>query len=75
MSAASAADGAVSTQPAAAGASVGDRRRWLILAVGAVICGTLLRRGVLAGQGDSGHQDTADPQPEASRLATADQDH
>jgi hypothetical protein len=112
MSAASAGDGAVSTQPGAPGAaSGGSRRRWLILAViataqlmvvldmtvvniaryltshlalaggrpgttltslalihgyttafwwaagilvaGAVICGTLLRPGVLAGQGDS----------------------
>jgi EmrB/QacA subfamily drug resistance transporter len=45
-----------------------------ILVVGAVICGTLLRRGVLAGQGDSQHQETPAPQPEADRLATADRD-
>jgi EmrB/QacA subfamily drug resistance transporter len=42
-----------------------------ILAVGAVICGALLRRGVLAGQGDSGHAGPPVPQPE---LAAADQD-
>jgi hypothetical protein len=42
-----------------------------ILAAGAVICGTLLRRGVLAGQGDSGPAGNPVPQPE---LAAADQD-
>jgi len=46
-----------------------------ILAAGAIVCGTLLRRGVLAGQGDSGHAGTPAPQPEVSQLATADQDH
>jgi hypothetical protein len=32
-----------------------------ILAAGAVICGTLLRRGPLAGQGDSGQAGPHDP--------------
>jgi hypothetical protein len=36
-----------------------------ILAVGAIICGTLLRRGVLAGQGDSGHVGPPASQPAA----------
>jgi EmrB/QacA subfamily drug resistance transporter len=42
-----------------------------ILVAGAVICGTLLRPGVLAGQGDS-QPDTPASQPEVSRLAAAD---
>jgi hypothetical protein len=46
-----------------------------ILAAGAVICGTLLRRGPLAGQGDSGQDAPHAAQPEVSQLATADQDH
>jgi hypothetical protein len=41
-----------------------------ILAAGAIICGTLLRPGVLAGQGDSGQAGPPAPQPE---LASADQ--
>jgi hypothetical protein len=45
-----------------------------ILLAGAVICGALLRRGVLAGQGDSRQQDTPARQPQARRLATADRD-
>jgi hypothetical protein len=39
-----------------------------ILAAGAVICGTLLRRGALAGQGDSGQQ-AAPAQQRAGELA------
>jgi hypothetical protein len=35
-----------------------------VLAAGAVICGTLLRRGPLAGQGDSGQADPPAPQQE-----------
>ena len=46
-----------------------------ILAAGAVSCGTLLRGGVLAGQGDSGQPGLPARQPEASRLATAGRDH
>jgi hypothetical protein len=42
-----------------------------ILAAGAVICGTLLRRGPLVGQGDSGRSDPHAPQQE---LAGAGQD-
>jgi len=42
-----------------------------ILAAGAVICGTLLRRGPLAGQGDSGQAEPHAPQQE---LAGAGQD-
>jgi hypothetical protein len=38
-----------------------------ILTAGAIICGTLLRRGVLAGQGDSGPHDAPAPEPEVSR--------
>ena len=43
-----------------------------ILAAGAVICGALLRWGVLAGQGDSGQPGAPAREPE---LARADQDH
>jgi EmrB/QacA subfamily drug resistance transporter len=46
-----------------------------ILAAGAVICGTLLRRGPLAGQGDPGQDGPPAPQLGVSQLATADQDH
>jgi EmrB/QacA subfamily drug resistance transporter len=45
-----------------------------ILTVGAFICGTLLRRGVLAGQGDSRPARTPAPPPGTDRLATADRE-
>ena len=50
-----------------------------ILAAGAIACAILLRRGVLAGQGDPGqdgsrHVGTPAAQSEVTQLATADQD-
>jgi hypothetical protein len=45
-----------------------------ILTAGAFICGTLLRRGVLTGQGDSRPVGSPASPPEADRLATADRD-